>query len=169
MGLLHPSWPIRQPVGWQGRPSIAMDWLLPIRRIFHDLMFRHEYRLEVNAQERVTIEPSVAVFNIFNFSNFNLPPFTMSGLLTGSAGSVNGTHTQLQSDCGCVPNDTFRVGNGTGTYAQGAGRQIEWGLKNFLFGSLGLLKATSFSVAFFIATAESVVSRGSKISAKRGM
>ena len=84
---------------------------------------------KLTLKERVTIEPSVAVFNIFNFSNFNLPPFTMSGLLTGSAGSVNGTHTQLQSDCGCVPNDTFRVGNGTGTYAQGAGRQIEWGLK----------------------------------------
>ena len=30
----------------------------------------------------------------------------------------------------------------------------------FLIGSLGLLKATSFSVAFFIATAESVVFRG---------
>jgi hypothetical protein len=80
-------------------------------------------------KERVSIEPSVSAFNIFNFSNFNNPPFTMSGLLTGSAGSINGTNTQFQSSCGCVPNDTFRVGNGTGTYAVGAGRQIEWGLK----------------------------------------
>jgi hypothetical protein len=80
-------------------------------------------------KEKVSIEPSVSAFNIFNFSNFNNPPFTMSGLLTGSAGSINGTGTQLQASCGCVPNDTFRVGNGTGTYAVGAGRQIEWGLK----------------------------------------
>jgi hypothetical protein len=80
-------------------------------------------------KERVSIEPSVSAFNIFNFSNFNNPPFTMSGLLTGSAGSVNGTGTHFDASCGCVPNDTFRVGNGTGTYAVGAGRQIEWGLK----------------------------------------
>jgi hypothetical protein len=38
--------------------------------------------------EKVTIEPSVSVFNTFNFSNFNLPPNTMSGLLTGSSGSA---------------------------------------------------------------------------------
>jgi hypothetical protein len=80
-------------------------------------------------KERVSIEPSVSAFNIFNFSNFNNPPFTMSGLLTGSAGSINGTGTHFDASCGCVPNDTFRVGNGTGTYAVGAGRQIEWGLK----------------------------------------
>jgi hypothetical protein len=80
-------------------------------------------------KEKVSIEPSVSAFNIFNFSNFNNPPFTMSGLLTGSAGSINGTGTHFDASCGCVPNDTFRVGNGTGTYAVGAGRQIEWGLK----------------------------------------
>jgi hypothetical protein len=71
--------------------------------------------------ERFTIEPSVAVFNLFNFGNFNLPPNTMSGLLTGTPGSINGT-TGLD-------NEAFRVGNGTGVYALGAGRQIEWGMK----------------------------------------
>jgi hypothetical protein len=71
--------------------------------------------------ERFTIEPTVAVFNLFNFSNFNLPPNTMSGLLTGTPGAINGT-TGLD-------NEAFRVGNGTGVYAVGAARQIEWGLK----------------------------------------
>jgi hypothetical protein len=71
--------------------------------------------------ERVTIEPSVSVFNIFNFSNFNLPPNTMSGLLTGSPGAVNGTTP--------IDNEAYRVGNGTGVYAEGAARQMEWGLK----------------------------------------
>ena len=71
--------------------------------------------------ERFTIEPSVAAFNIFNFGNFNLPPNTMSGLLTGGVGSINGT--------GGSDANVFRVGNGTGVYALGASRQIEWGLK----------------------------------------
>ena len=71
--------------------------------------------------ERFTIEPSVAVFNLFNFGNFNLPPNTMSGLLTGTPGAINGT-TGLD-------NEAFRVGNGTGVYAVGAGRQVEWGMK----------------------------------------
>jgi hypothetical protein len=63
----------------------------------------------------------VAVFNLFNFGNFNLPPNTMSGLLTGTPGAINGT-TGLD-------NEAFRVGNGTGVYAVGAGRQVEWGMK----------------------------------------
>jgi hypothetical protein len=71
--------------------------------------------------ERFTIEPSVAFFNLLNFGNFNLPPNTMSGLLYGSPGSINGT--------GKLDNETFRVGNGTGVYALGAARQTEWGLK----------------------------------------
>jgi hypothetical protein len=71
--------------------------------------------------EKFTIEPSIAAFNVFNFSNFNLPPNTLSSLLTGSPGSINGTGRQQ--------NETFRVGNGTGVYAVGASRQIEWGLK----------------------------------------
>jgi hypothetical protein len=71
--------------------------------------------------ERVTIEPSVSVFNIFNFSNFNLPPNTLSGLLTGSAGAINGTVP--------IDNEAYRVGNGTGVYAEGAARQVEWGMK----------------------------------------
>ncbi|HEX3436871.1 MAG TPA: TonB-dependent receptor, partial [Pseudacidobacterium sp.] len=71
--------------------------------------------------ERFSIQPSVAFFNLFNFGNFNLPPNTMSGLLSGSPGAVNGTDK--------VANETFRVGNGTGVYALGSARRTEWGLK----------------------------------------
>lgn len=72
-------------------------------------------------KERVTIRPSVAVFNLGNFANFNLPPNMMSGLLTGSIGSINGT----------TPTTRFvnRVGAGTGVFTLGAPRQIEFGLK----------------------------------------
>lgn len=72
-------------------------------------------------KERFSIEPSVSFFNLFNFGNFNLPPNTMSGLLYGSPGSLNGTDR--------AANETFRVGNGTGVYALGAARQTEWGMK----------------------------------------
>ncbi len=72
-------------------------------------------------KERFTIEPSIAVFNVFNFGNFNLPPNTLSSLLSGQPGAVNGTNA--------VSNEAFRLGNGTGVYALGAARQIEWGMK----------------------------------------
>jgi hypothetical protein len=72
-------------------------------------------------KERVTFEPSVGFYNLFNTPNFNLPPNTMNGILSGSSGSINGTD-KLQ-------NEQFRVGNGTGVYSLGASRQIEFGVR----------------------------------------
>jgi len=67
----------------------------------------------------------VGFYNLPNFSNFNLPPNTMNGLLLGAGnGSINGT---TRSD-----NESFRVGNGTGVYSLGSQRQIEFGLR-FVF------------------------------------
>jgi hypothetical protein len=72
--------------------------------------------------ERFTIEPSVGFFNAGNFSNFNLPPNTMNGILNGiGSGSINGTDK--------LANNQFRIGNGTGVYSLGAERQIEFGLR----------------------------------------
>jgi hypothetical protein len=71
--------------------------------------------------DRVTIRPSVAFFNVANFANFDLPPNMMSGLLTGGAGTVNGTNP-----AGHVVN---RVGVGTGVFGLGAPRQTEFSLK----------------------------------------
>ncbi|HEX3739842.1 MAG TPA: carboxypeptidase regulatory-like domain-containing protein [Terriglobales bacterium] len=85
----------------------ALDLKLAWRHTFHD---------------RFTIEPSVGFYNLPNFSNFNLPPNTMNGLLLGNGnGSINGTTG--------IDNNSFRVGNGTGVYALGAQRQIEFGLR----------------------------------------
>ncbi|MBZ5680273.1 MAG: TonB-dependent receptor [Acidobacteriia bacterium] len=92
--------------------QVGFSWLkaLDLR-----VAWRHTFH------ERFTIEPSVTAFNVLNFANFNLPPSTMSGIMTGSPGAINGT-TPLD-------NENFRVGNGTGVYAVGAARQVEWGLK----------------------------------------
>ncbi|HLH01917.1 MAG TPA: carboxypeptidase regulatory-like domain-containing protein [Bryobacteraceae bacterium] len=71
--------------------------------------------------ERFTIEPNVGFYNLFNFSNFDLPPNVITGLLNASPGSLNGT-TQANRI-------TNRVGLGTGVYALGAPRQIEFGMR----------------------------------------
>jgi hypothetical protein len=100
----------------------ALDLKLAWRHTFHD---------------RFTIEPSVGFYNLPNFSNYNLPPNTMNGILFGAGnGSINGT---TPGGGHCDPNDpnacgnnSFRVGNGTGVYGLGAQRQIEFGLR-FVF------------------------------------
>jgi carboxypeptidase family protein len=80
-------------------------------------------------KERFTIEPGVFFYNLFNFSNFNLPPTTLAPYLNGTPGSINGTSTKFDPVSGSVNSEAFRVGNGTGVYALGAGRQVEFGMK----------------------------------------
>jgi Carboxypeptidase regulatory-like domain/TonB dependent receptor len=77
---------------------------------------------KVNVMEKqLSIEPSVSFYNVFNFANFNIPGNVLSGILTGGAGSANGTTNQT--------NSAVRVGVGTGVFALGAPRTIEFGLK----------------------------------------
>jgi len=75
---------------------------------------------EGKIRERFTISPSVGFYNLFNFANFDLPGNALSGSLTGSAGSINGTSNATRPD---------RVGVGTGVFALGSPRVIEFGLK----------------------------------------
>jgi len=72
-------------------------------------------------KERLTIKPSVGFYNILNFANFDLPESMMSGLLTGGVGTINGTTYATSA--------VNRVGVGTGVYALGSPRQIEFALK----------------------------------------
>jgi len=71
--------------------------------------------------ERLTIEPSMGLYNFFNFANYDLPGSALNGLLTGGAGQINGT---TRPD-----HNVNRVGVGTGVYGLGAPRQIEFGLR----------------------------------------
>lgn len=71
-------------------------------------------------KERVTIAPTVAFYNLFNFSNFDLPGNTLTGSLSGAPGSINGTHISTRND---------RVGVGTGVFALGSPRVVEFSLK----------------------------------------
>ena len=70
--------------------------------------------------ERLTLTPGVNFFNVFNFANFDPPGNTLSGVLNGGPGSLNGTVYAGRSD---------RISNGSGIFNLGSPRTIEWNLK----------------------------------------
>lgn len=106
LGAVAPSVPDAPP------GQVNMSWL----RAF-DFKLSWNYRF----RESVTIEPSMGIYNLFNFSNFDLPGSALNGLLTGGAGQINGT---TRPD-----HNVNRVGVGTGVYGLGAPRQFEFGLR----------------------------------------
>ncbi len=106
LGAVAPTVPLAPP------DQVNMSWL----RTF-DSTLTYNFKIK----DRFTISPSVSAFNIFNFVNFDLPTSEMSGLLTGQAGSINGTNYAAHF--------ANRVGAGTGVYTLGSPRQIEFGLK----------------------------------------
>jgi carboxypeptidase family protein len=82
--------------------------------------------------EHVRIEPTVAAFNVLNLANFSGPGRLLSGVLDGSPGSSLNNSTS-SSNCGTVFGQCTarldRIVNGSGTYALGAPRQIEYGFR----------------------------------------
>jgi hypothetical protein len=86
----------------------------------------------IRIMERVTLEPSASIFNIFNFAN-NFLPGNLPGGTPGtlSAGGPGGTLSPnsvggVTSGSSLVP---YRASFQSGTYALGAPRQFEFGLR----------------------------------------
>jgi hypothetical protein len=82
--------------------------------------------------ERVKLEPSVAVFDVFNWANFGGAGNQLSGVLNGAPGSsLNNTSSAgyCGNSTGYCTSRLDRVLAGSGTYANGAPRQIEFGLR----------------------------------------
>ena len=86
--------------------------------------------------ERVEIVPSVALFNAFNFANFDLPGNTQNGTLNFGAASLSPWATGLQpqntiggTSVGGVTGRLNRASLQSGMSAAGTPRSIEWGLK----------------------------------------
>jgi hypothetical protein len=75
----------------------------------------------VHRWERFRFEPQVAFYNLFNHRNYNSPTSLLTGVLDGAPGSVNGTTAAQRA-----PNE---IGLGSGVFALGAPRSIEFGAK----------------------------------------
>ncbi len=106
LGGVAPSVPLAPP----GQVNLA--WMKAL-----DVKIAWSYKLG----ENVFIEPSIGLYNLPNFANFDLPGMALNGLLTGAAGQINGTTRS--------GHDVDRVGVGTGVYSLGAPRQIEFGFR----------------------------------------
>jgi len=82
---------------------------------------------EGKIKERFTIEPSIGFYNIFNFSNYDLPPGVMTGWVDQGSNSINSTAKGFNGTS--VQSDSYRVGVGTGVFGLGGPRVMEFQLK----------------------------------------
>jgi hypothetical protein len=102
-----------QPLDVPTGPVQSLGWLKTI-----DLSLAYPRKFG----EHFTIEPSVAVFNAFNISNFDgSAKNSLNGFLNTGAGSVNDS---TQTD-----HNRFRTLPGTGVFNLGSPRVIEFGMK----------------------------------------
>src|SRR5262249_33832986 len=71
--------------------------------------------------ERLTFEPQVAFFNLFNRQNYNGPDNLLNATLDGAVGSINGTTRTTRSG--------NLIGLGSGVFGLGTPRSLEFGFK----------------------------------------
>ncbi len=82
--------------------------------------------------ERVKLEPNVSMFNVFNWANFGGAGNQLSGVLDGAPGSsLNNASSAgyCGNSTGYCTSRLDRILPGSGTYANGAPRQLEFGLR----------------------------------------
>ena len=79
-------------------------------------------KLWSNVPESFLIEPEVAIFNVFNFQNFDPGGNQLSGVLSGTPGSANGTTRGLRTNL-------VSPGSASGVNWYGVPRQFELGVK----------------------------------------
>ena len=74
----------------------------------------------VRKWERLRFSPQVNIYNLFNKQNYDSPSLPLSGILNGSPGFLNGTTAH---------NRTNLIGLGSGVFALGAPRSLEFGFR----------------------------------------
>lgn len=120
LGAVAPTVPLA-PTGSGGQiglsPRFTFDtyfaWQLHPAKVFHGLA------------ERVTIEPRVELFNVFNFQNFDPGGNTLNGALSGTPGTANGTTRHDQTGCNPVSAPQLCTGR-TNLIAPGSASGVNW-------------------------------------------
>jgi hypothetical protein len=106
----------RAPKGQVGlSPAYSTDVHLSVRL--------RPNRIWSRLPEQFVIAPEAALYNVFNFQNWDAAGAVTRGILDGSQGSLNGTTAHAPTP------RTNLVSLGSGTYGYGAPRQAEFGAK----------------------------------------
>ena len=115
LGAVIPQIPLAPPgqVGLSPlyTTDLHLSWRLHPNKVWHGL------------SEQFVIAPEAAIYNVFNYQNWDPAGNTLRGILDGSEGSVDGTTAH-----GATPR-TNLVTLGSGTYGYGAPREAEFGVK----------------------------------------
>jgi len=118
LGWVMPTLPVVNPT------AINMPWLKS---------FDVRVAWPIKIKDRITIEPSASVFNAFNFANAFLPgSLPIASVLSGPNPTAVPNGLLAPNVVGGVTGaglTPFRAGFESGTYALGAPRQIEFGLR----------------------------------------
>lgn len=96
---------------------------------FRSMDVNFSYPLRLNKlREGISIEPSIAFYNVGNFSNFSAFSGTLLNQVSagGTVNATGGYFTSPNTFAGLAARRTLR---GAGTYSQGAPRQAEFSLK----------------------------------------
>ncbi len=112
LGQLTSLGGVQQVIPAAPNDEVGMGWL----RAF-DVSLNWIYKFK----EAFEVQPGVSFFNVMNLSNFDGPGNPLSGVLSGEPGSLNGTS-------GGQPSSN-RLGLGSGVFALGSPRVIEFSLK----------------------------------------
>jgi hypothetical protein len=107
---------VQQPLPLAPRGQVGLDWLRAL-----DMKLSWPKRI----RESVNLEPSISFFNALNFANFDSPTNALSGVLNGAPGSANGTTIAMRNSGAA----STRIGVGSGVFAVGSPRVVEFGLK----------------------------------------
>src|SRR6266404_546945 len=88
-----------------------ISWEIKLSKLFHAL------------PERVILEPQIALFNVFNYHNYDPFGNELSGVLNGGVGSANGTTAHDQAGC---PADTTKCTGRTNLITPGSSSGVNW-------------------------------------------